>query len=76
MVDLHRVQALCEGRLVADHERVWCKHQTITDPAHAAAGHQLRRARTGALRPVTDSDVEQRNLSVYDSLLGDEGGVA
>ena len=49
VVDLHRVRALCEGRLVADHERVWCKHQTITDPAHAAAGHQLRRARTGML---------------------------
>lgn len=23
VVDLHRVLALCEGRLVADHERVW-----------------------------------------------------
>lgn len=76
VVDLHRVQALCEGRLVADHERVWCKHQTITDPDHAAAGHQLRRARTGPLRPVTDSEVEQRNLAVYDTLLDDEGGVA
>lgn len=77
VVDLHRVQALCEGRLVADHERLWCKHQTITDPAHAAAGHQLRRARTGMLRPVPDSEVEQRNLSVYDHLVtDDEGGVA
>lgn len=75
-VDLDRVQALCEGRLVADHERLWCKHQTITDPSHAAAGHQLRRARTSPLRPVTDSEVEQRNLSVYDTLLDDEGGVA
>lgn len=75
VVDLHRVQALCEGRLVADHERLWCKHQTITDPAHAAAGHQLRRARTAALRPVADAEVEQRNLSVYDSLL-DDGGAA
>ncbi len=74
-VDLHRVQALCEGRLVADHERLWCKHQTITDPDHAAAGHQLRRARTGTLRPV-DTQVEERNLSVYDTLLDDEGGVA
>ncbi|MCC6495505.1 MAG: IS21 family transposase [Propionibacteriaceae bacterium] len=77
VVDLHRVQALCEGRLVADHERLWCKHQTITDPGHAAAGHQLRRARTGMLRPVAEAEVEQRNLSVYDHLVtDDEGGVA
>jgi transposase len=76
VADLHRVRAFCEGRLVADHERVWCKHQTLTDPDHAAAGHQLRRARGGALRPVVASEVEQRSLAVYDSLVPDQGGVA
>ncbi|HZA19018.1 MAG TPA: IS21 family transposase, partial [Pseudonocardiaceae bacterium] len=27
--DLTRVWALCDGRWVADHERIWAKHQTI-----------------------------------------------
>ncbi len=54
-----------------------CKHQTLPDPGHAAAGHQLRRARTGMLRPVAEAEVEQRNLSVCDHLVtDDEGGVA
>ena len=40
-----------------------------------AADRHAERARTSPLRPV-DSEVEQRNLSVYDTLLDDEGGVA
>ena len=35
--DLDRVRVFCDGRIVADHERVWARHQTITDPAHLAA---------------------------------------
>jgi hypothetical protein len=31
-IDLHRVRVFCDGRLVADHERLWAKHQTIHDP--------------------------------------------
>ena len=46
IVDLHRVRALCDGRLVADHERAWAWHQTITDPDHVAAAKALR-ARAG-----------------------------
>jgi transposase len=72
---LARVQVLCEGRVVASHERIWARHQTITDPAHLAAAKALRQQRS-ALRPVTDPDVEQRRLSDYDRLLGIEGGVA
>jgi hypothetical protein len=30
--DLGRVRVSCQGHLVADHERIWAKHQTITDP--------------------------------------------
>jgi hypothetical protein len=25
--DLDRVQAFCDGELVADHERIWARHQ-------------------------------------------------
>jgi hypothetical protein len=28
--DLDRVRVWCEGGVVADHERVWAKHQTIS----------------------------------------------
>lgn len=79
VVDLHRVRALCDGRLVADHERAWAWHQTITDPDHLAAAKALRRERVGSLRPVTDPtglEVEQRCLADYDAALGLDGGVA
>ena len=36
--DLDRVQVFCDGKTVADHERVWAWHQTITDPEHRAGG--------------------------------------
>ena len=68
--DLHRVRALCDGRLVADHERLWAWHQTISDPEHVAAARALRRERIGVLRPVQQADVEQRCLADYDTALG------
>src|SRR5262249_31024521 len=42
---LDRVRAFCDGKLAADHERVWARHQTLTDPAHWAAAQALRRQR-------------------------------
>ncbi len=47
IADLDRVRVLCDGRAVADHERVWAKHQTISDPDHVAAAKLLRRERFG-----------------------------
>jgi transposase len=79
IADLERVRAVCDGRLVADHERVWAWHQTISDPEHVAAARALRRDRVGVLRPVGDPDVEQRSLADYDTALGiddADGGVA
>jgi transposase len=72
--DLGRVRVLCDGRAVADHERCWAKHQTITDPAHLEAAKALRSARRLAVVPVPRQDeVEQRDLSVYDRLAGGQG---
>jgi transposase len=34
--DLARVQVFAEGRLVADHERLWAWHQSVTDPVCCA----------------------------------------
>ena len=73
---LGRVRAVCDGKAVADHERVWAWHQTISDPAHVAAARALRERRAVALRPVAEPEVEQRCLADYDAALGVEGGVA
>jgi transposase len=74
--DLGRVQALCEGKVVADHQRIWARHQTISDPAHVAAARALRERHAVALRPVADPDVQIRCLADYDAALGLDGGVA
>ena len=57
VVDLARVKALCEGRLVADHRRVWARHQTITDPDHLAAATPCTPSRVGVLRAVAEPEV-------------------
>ena len=72
-----RVRVLCDGRLVADHERVWAKHQTISADEHVTAAKALRAARIGRLRPAPPAEVEIRPLSDYDAALGlTDGGVA
>ena len=79
MADLNVVRALCEGRMVADHVRIWARHQTISEPAHVVAGRALRRERVAVLHSVAELDVEQRALSDYDTALGVadlDGGVA
>jgi transposase len=68
--DLQRVRVHCDGRLVADHERIWAKHQTITDPAHLAAARALRRDWLEIVRPPREADVEIRCLADYDAALG------
>jgi hypothetical protein len=74
VADLDRVQVFCEGKTVAQHERVWAWHQTITDPEHREAANMLRHNRISALRAVRQPDeqvtVEQRRLSDYDTVLG------
>jgi hypothetical protein len=75
--DLARVRAVCQGRLVADHERIWGWHQTISDPEHVIAAKALRGERVGVLRPVTEPDVQIRCPNDYDQALGlDDGTVA
>lgn len=73
---LDRVRMFCDGRLVADHERLWAKHQTVHDPEHVAAAKALRRERFELVRPTAEADIEIRNLADYDRHLGIDGGVA
>jgi transposase len=74
--DLARVRVLCDGKTIADHERVWAWHQTITDPVHLDAAKALRERRAVVLRAVPEPEVEQRCLADYDTALGIEGGAA
>jgi len=73
---LDKVTAFCAGKLVADHDRVWAKHQSLHDPDHLAAARSCRRERLEVVRPAADTDVEIRQLTDYDALLGTDGGVA
>ena len=68
---LERVAAMCDGRLVAEHDRVWAKHQTISDPLHVAAARALRIAhRQAATATRDDGQVQLRALADYDAAFG------
>lgn len=68
--DLARVEVRHEGRLVAAHDRVWARGQTITDPAHVAAAKQLRE-QYQLPRPAADPvDELVRDLADYDRAFG------
>jgi hypothetical protein len=72
----------CDGDdVVARHARCWARHQSVTDPEHAAAARVLREevwqqkaARAAAARAALlapDSlgiEVEQRELGTYDRM--------
>jgi hypothetical protein len=74
--DLDRVQAFCDGRLVADHRRCWARHQTLSDPAHLAAAVKLRhdRAEIGAANRRDHGEVQLRCLADYDTAFGLDDG--
>ena len=82
VADLSRVRVVCDGKVVADHDRVWAWHQTLSDPEHVVAAKALRGKRIGMLRPAPEPEVEQRCLADYDTALGvadldqADGGVA
>jgi transposase len=82
VADLTRVRVHCDGRVVADHDRLWAKHQTVSDPEHVAAATTLRRDRIALVGPAAEPEVEIRCLADYDTALGldgiegVEGGVA
>jgi transposase len=72
---LERVRAFCDGRTVADHQRIWARHQTLTDEAHRRAAAALRRDRLTVVRPPAEPQVQIRCLADYDAALGLDGGI-
>jgi transposase len=75
--DLDRVRVWCDGTQVADHTRVWARHQTISELEHLVAARLLRRGHADLVRPPQPAaDVETRNLADYDTALGLTDGAA
>jgi transposase len=67
--DLDRVRVWCDGRLVADHERCWARHQTISDPDHLDAAARLRAEHRSVTRDEP-AEVQLRCLADYDTAFG------
>ena len=70
VADLDRVRVLCDGRVMAEHDRCWARHQTITDLVHLEAANALRLRRLAVLPPSAQTEVEQRALTDYDDAFG------
>jgi transposase len=66
--DLEQVMVTVGGVEVARHERCWADHQSVTDPAHAAAAAKLRQARWSVIVAPVDTLVEHRSLDDYDRM--------
>lgn len=75
---LTRVIVICQGQVVADHERCWANHAVVTDPAHVETARGLRSIFSAAKR---DRERQQaltrpgervmfRDTSDYDTLFG------
>ena len=71
--DLDRVRVRADGRLLAEHARVWARGMTITDPAHLETAKTLRE-QFRAPRPVAAGDDLVRDLADYDRAFGIGGG--
>ncbi|GAA1143143.1 IS21-like element ISMbo1 family transposase [Kribbella jejuensis] len=74
--DLDRVRVRCEGRVVAEHSRVWARGTTVTDPVHVETAAWLRkqfqqpRTATAAGVVAAAGDDLARDLSDYDRAFG------
>ena len=72
--DLERVRVRCEGRIVAEHSRVWARGTTLTDPAHVETAAWLRKQfqQPRAVAAANDDLAQDlvRDLGDYDRAFG------
>lgn len=72
--DLDRVKVRADGRLLAEHPRMWARSGTLTDPAHVESAAVLRRRFQGLDTPAPAGDGGeadlQRDLLDYDRAFG------
>lgn len=68
--DLERIRVRCEGKIVAEHERIWARGTTVTDPVHVETAAWLRK-QFQQPRPVAAvGDDLIRDLADYDRAFG------
>lgn len=67
--DLERVRVRVDGRVIADHARVWARGTTVTDPAHVEIAARLRK-QFQQPRAVHGVDDLTRDLADYDRAFG------
>lgn len=68
--DLERVRVRTEGRIVAEHRRVWARGTTVTDPAHVQTAAWLRKQFQQPRAAAAAGDDLSRDLSDYDRAFG------
>jgi transposase len=68
--DLERVRIRLEGRLIAEHQRVWARGTTITDAAHVEVAARLRKQFQQPRAVAVAGDDLVRDLSDYDRAFG------
>jgi hypothetical protein len=67
--DLERVSVRLEGRVVADHARIWARGATGTDATHVEIAKRLRE-QFNTPRPVNNAEDLTRDLADYDRAFG------
>jgi hypothetical protein len=68
--DLDRVKVRADGRVIADHRRVWARGQTITDSAHVETAARLRKQFQQPRTAPAQIDDLARDLADYDRAFG------
>jgi len=68
--DLDRVRVRAEGRIVAEHPRVWARGTTVTDPVHVETAAWLRKQYQQPRAVAATGDDLVRDLSDYDRAFG------
>jgi hypothetical protein len=70
--DLDRVRVRCEGRIVAEHVRVWARGVTVTDPVHVETAAWLRKQfqQPRAVAAGVAGEDLSRDLADYDRAFG------
>ena len=68
--DLERVRVRAQGRVVAEHARVWARGTTVTDPAHVHTAARLRKQFQQPRTVMDERDDLVRDLGEYDRAFG------
>jgi hypothetical protein len=68
--DLERVKVRANGRVVAEHPRVWARGTTLTDPVHIEIAATLRKQFQQPRAVAADEESLVRDLADYDRAFG------